>query len=174
MNNFDKERKKFESAEKRTLQMEMNYVINQINNLYDLINKNSNIETNEVSSKTAKKKKTTTKKKTTKKDAVEDKPVEAYIIEEFKSWGIDENSSACKFLLDLEEPVITNKIKSGMTINDIALVMGKNPRVIKTALTNLRKKADFSNPAYCKKLKVMKTEDITNEVIIGQIIEFFL
>lgn len=183
MDNFEKERKAFESTDKRNMQMEINYIINQLNNLYELINKDSKVNTSSTDAKkkttikkveTPKTTKTTTKKNTSKKTTKkQDKPVEEYVVEEFKSWGIDENCAACKFLLSLKTPALKGKIKSGMSIDDVILLVNENPRTIKAALTNLRKKSNFSNAKYCKLLTVMDPKNITNEVIINQVIEFF-
>ena len=109
-------------------------------------------------------------------DYSDDLEIRDILKSELDSWGLKESYTGYKYLLAVEQ--IAYKYTGNITddeydiiCNDIGSLFGKSGKDVKTALTFIRKKAEFSNTKYLSVLSKMPRAQITNIFILNQFIE---
>lgn len=177
-------REKFEKADKYNVAMKLDYLINQVNTLFDIINSELvvNESENEVSNTTlndeiiVEEEETIIDKlaKDFKNDSVDYSKMEVgdIIKEELDAWGISSELTCYKFIVDM----VKSAKNTGLTVNSsydlIARVVCPHaPLLFKRSITFIRKKADFSKSKYLTILSKIKPEKITNEFLLKNILE---
>lgn len=109
-------------------------------------------------------------------DYSDDLEIHDILKSELDSWGLKDTYTGYKYLLAVEQ--VAYKYTGNITdddydaiCSDIGSLFGKSGKDIKTALTFIRKKAEFSNTKYLSVLSKMPRAQITNIFILNQFIE---
>lgn len=109
-------------------------------------------------------------------DYSDDLEIHDILKSELDSWGLKDTYTGYKYLLAVEQVAYkyTGNIKDDdydAICSDIGSLFGKSGKDVKTALSFIRKKAEFSNTKYLSVLSKMPRAQITNIFILNQFIE---
>lgn len=105
-------------------------------------------------------------------DDDEDITIENVMEEEFKAWGLDVHYAGCKFIFKMvniaEEHNLTRETPYDVIAN---IVSPEDPSLFKRSITFIRKKADFSKSEYLSILSKLPDDEITNIVLLQNILD---
>ena len=105
-------------------------------------------------------------------DDDEDITIEDVMTEEFKAWGLDVNYVGCKFIFDMINIAEAYNLTRETPYDVIANVVSpEDPSLFKRSITFIRKKADFSKSEYLSILSKLPDDEITNIVLLQNILD---
>ena len=102
----------------------------------------------------------------------EDITIEDVMTEEFKAWGLDVNYVGCKFIFEMINIAEAYNLTRETPYDVIANVVSpEDPSLFKRSITFIRKKADFSKSEYLSILSKLPDDEITNIVLLLNILD---
>lgn len=105
-------------------------------------------------------------------DDDEDITIEDVMTEEFKAWGLDVNYVGCKFIFEMINIAEAYNLTRETPYDVIANVVSpEDPSLFKRSITFIRKKADFSKSEYLSILSKLPDDEITNIVLLQNILD---
>ena len=105
-------------------------------------------------------------------DDDEDVTIEDVMTEEFKAWGLDVDYVGCKFIFKMINIAEAHNLTRETPYDVIANVVSpEDPSLFKRSITFIRKKADFSKSEYLSILSKLPDDEITNIVLLQNILD---
>ena len=105
-------------------------------------------------------------------DDDEDITIEDAMTEEFKAWGLDVDYVGCKFIFEMINIAEAHNLTRETPYDVIANVVSpEDPSLFKRIITFIRKKADFSKSEYLSILSKLPDDEITNIVLLQNILD---